>query len=141
MDIAKEAQELRIKFKELGWSRNDISVTISRYSMGQSLSATIKPTTPHYRTVEKLIDVIEDIERCEQTGEIMSGCNTYCDLYVDDNVREETAAPYKEHILKALEDVKKLGDYGTIEIEGLQGLDKYLMVVDGGDIYVKNQKE
>lgn len=77
--------------KDFGLGARDVSVTCSNYSMGSSVS--IKAKSPRavkvYRQIEAIGNESEDVSRCEQTGEILSGGNCYVRVSIDWDLKKE----------------------------------------------------
>lgn len=74
MDTPKQvAQTLRKKFKGLGYTSKQISVT-SDYN---SINVRVKDQSIDAEVIEKIGHQFERIRRCEATGEILSGANFF----------------------------------------------------------------
>jgi len=82
VDVKDRAKKIRKTLKrEYGWNAKQVSVRISRYSMGQSINVTIKDQQVPGRIVKAVAQDQESIDRCPASGEILSGGNTF--VFVD----------------------------------------------------------
>lgn len=119
MTTTKEAAaKIRTALKARGWNSRMVSVVGSNYSMGSSIYVTIKSNTIPMQVVRDIASGEEHIDRCEISGEILSGGNCYVHVdYADSVIDAETAT-----ILPALEALEELSD-GAIET--IRGFDVY----------------
>lgn len=93
VEKAKEIRkELKSKFKGVKFS-----VRTKKYSGGSSISVSWVDF-PTVEAVEEITSKYESISRCEYTGEILSGGNTYIHTY--NTWSEEMEASIKENLVK-----------------------------------------
>ncbi len=80
----QEAATIRKALKDqFGWNRNHISVTADNYSMGSSVDVKIKHPMVDPEKVKEIAKKEENVRKCEHTGEILSGGNTYISVESD----------------------------------------------------------
>ena len=78
MELAKEIRsELK---KELGLNSRNVSVRCPHYGCIR-VEVKNKDTQKHYEAIKAIAKKYEKVDRCESTGEILSGGNTY--IFVD----------------------------------------------------------
>lgn len=77
------AKEIRQEFKKRGIKA---SVRSNYFSMGSDIRITVKDLTP-LSIVNEIAKNHERIERCQITGEILSGCNRYLIVQYGTDVR------------------------------------------------------
>jgi hypothetical protein len=77
LSTAEKAAIIRSELKaQLGLNARQVSVRISDYSGGSSIYVTVKAAVGLAK-VRAIASRFESIDRCESTGEILGGCNTY----------------------------------------------------------------
>lgn len=112
---AQDAKEIRRRFKELGWNAKKVGVTCSNYSMGSSISVTIKSPEVVEETAESIAkDVAESISRCEITGEILNGGNRYVHVGHSRECQEILGRRHVDALKAALDEAKRVGDRSQI---------------------------
>lgn len=131
---AATAKTIRRAIKaELGFNARQVSVRASSFSMGSSVSITIKGPAARSR-IEAIAKGGERIRRCEVSGEILGGGNLYIDVQYGKGV---LAGIYGEYLddLKALEKDpgKILRLPGAFEEVTVCHLDGYYHVQKGED--------
>lgn len=110
-----KADQLRAALKAAGFTRKQVSVRTGGGSTETSLDVTVRDTTIALSAVEELAGKYENIRRCEATGEILGGGNTFLDVsYDDDAIR--TAA--RAEVLDQLMAIDSTGIAGTITARG-----------------------
>ena len=77
MTTKERAKAIRAALKAKGWSSKKISVRTHSYSLGASIYVTIKDASIPLKTVEKIAKDQQEIRRCQYSGEILGGGNTY----------------------------------------------------------------
>ena len=96
---AKEiAAEIRKDLKKLGYTPRQVSVRSEYFSMGSSVSITVKDITCDFDAIDRIARSYERIRRCEYTGEILSGGNTYVSVSWDWALRQAVAEPYLSYV-------------------------------------------
>ena len=80
------------------WNNKAVSCRNSSYSMGSSSYVTIKDAfaVRDFAKVEEIANTEEHVDRCEYSGEILSGGNHYVDVKVSDEAEQALAAPLLE---------------------------------------------
>ena len=77
-DIKEKAKELRaILKKEMGVNAKQVSVKSSCCGYSDKLDIKIKDLTVNKNKVEELANTFDKVDRCEASGEILQGGNTY----------------------------------------------------------------
>ncbi|NBU34877.1 hypothetical protein EBS40_09730 [bacterium] len=104
-DIAKLIRE---QLKKLGITSKQVSVT-SDYN---SISARIKDVSIQPKIIEDLVHQHQKLDRCEFTGEILLGCNTYTSVCYDWQIESAItlSEEYQEHLKQVKALCEKLGD-------------------------------
>ncbi len=88
MSTTEKAAAIRTFLKNgLGLTNRDVSIK----SDHSSISAKVKTVkgAKVLGEIKKAVKSAEHIERCEMTGEILSGCNTYCNTNLENSVVTE----------------------------------------------------
>jgi hypothetical protein len=96
---AEDAAQIRAAYKRHGWSSKDISVRARSYSMGSSIDVVVKRPGIPLAVVKGIAETCEKIDRCEITGEILSGGNRFVSVTVD----WQALKPIRETLLPRLE--------------------------------------
>ena len=133
------AKEIRKRLKARGWTARDVSVRCSSYSMGSSITVTIKNPDISLPLVERLAAPAESISRCEMTGDILSGGNRFLHVGRSEECKAALAAPYVEPLRVALEKLQDLPTdrHAEVEIAGQdvsivnEGLNDATLWIDG----------
>lgn len=119
MTTTKEAAAtIRQALKARGWNSRMISVRGDNYSLGSSIRVTIKSDSIPMQVVRDIATGVEEIDRCEVTGEILSGGNRF--VFVDYDADVLVDMTYS--ILQALEALEGMSE-GTIDT--IRGFDVY----------------
>lgn len=79
-------QQVKNLLKEAGIDTRKVSVRVTP----SSYNVTLKSWAISRSKVESLLSFLQEIHRCEATGEILSGCNTF--VFVDYGCKEELPA-------------------------------------------------
>ena len=111
----EEAREIRAAYKRRGWSSRMISVRTEYYSMGSAIQVTIKSPEVDETEAERIAKGAERISRCQITGEILSGGNTYVSVDHSEGCREILARRFVEPLTDALAVLRANGDRGRLE--------------------------
>lgn len=98
MSTKEHAAAIRAELKKNGWSSRDVSVRAECYSMGSTIHVTIKNPGVPLSPVTRIAEVHERVDRCEHTGEILSGGNRFVRVGYDSRVMREMAAPIAEKL-------------------------------------------
>lgn len=78
---AETAKNIRDQIKrELGATSRQVSVKAESYSMGSTIHVTVKDVNVSLAAVRRIALAHERVQRCRQTGEIMSGGNRFIDV-------------------------------------------------------------
>lgn len=98
---AQDAATIRAELKRRGWTSRDVSVRAESFSMGSAVRLTVKRPGIPVAVVEQIArDIAEKIDRCEITGEILSGGNRYVSASLDG----EAVAPLRSVLRRRLEE-------------------------------------
>lgn len=96
---ADAAATIRAALKrEHGWSSRDVSVRAENYSLGSSISVTVKRPGIRLALVEGIAEAEERISRCEITGEILNGGNRYVRVRLDYELTRPAATRLRAHL-------------------------------------------
>lgn len=100
MTSTERAAAIRGALKSrLGLTSKDVSVRVDSYSMGATVCVRAKSATVRLPEVRAVAQSFERVSRCEATGEILGGGNTYVDI----EYTSEAIAPLRAQIFAALE--------------------------------------
>ncbi len=102
---AAEAKTIRETLKAKGLSNRKVSVRADSYSMGSSVYVTVKDPSVDLAMVEEIANREESIRRCEFSGEILSGGNTYVHVRYSREAEAAIAAEYTERVKAAYDKV------------------------------------
>lgn len=93
---AEQCALLREAFRKRGWNQRAVTVRNESYSMGSSFHVTIlDPSAIHdMAELRRLVNTSERIDRCEASGEILSGGNRFAHLQYSDQAQAMLRAPY-----------------------------------------------
>lgn len=111
----EEAREIRAAYKRRGWSSRMISVRTDYFSMGSAIHVTIKSPGIDESEAERIAKGAERISRCEITGEILSGGNTYVSVNHSEECREILARRHTDALEKAIKTLVRIGDRNRLE--------------------------
>jgi len=100
---AESTKIIRTELKKIGISNRRVSVRAENYSMGSSINIEIKDATIAMSTVKAIAEKQERIDRCEITGDILSGGNRYLHISYSTEASAERAAPYIDAVREAME--------------------------------------
>lgn len=114
---AEAAARMRAAFKSQGWGRNDVSVRSSNYSMGSSVTVSVKSARVDFAIAERVAESEEHVSR-DQFGDILSGGNFFVFVNLDSDFREAMAQPWLEPIQNALANVPEDGSSQLFTVEG-----------------------
>jgi hypothetical protein len=108
---------------ELGYNTRQVSVRLDHYSLGHSVYFTIRDPNVDYEAVKRFAEGrVESVSRCEYSGEILGGGNTYTHVEIADKVATAWAAPYVHAILKAERKSREASKGCGTALEGREGL-------------------
>lgn len=115
----QEAKTIRQALKaELGVTSRQVSVKANHFSMGSSVTVTVKDHTVDFEKVEEIANRSERIRRCEMTGDILGGGNTYIHVGFSREAEEALAEPFLVAVEAAVVEAGEAGENSLVEIEG-----------------------
>lgn len=109
------AAEIRAALKAKHITSRQVSVRADYFSMGSSITITIKDANVRASVVSAIANQHESISRCHLTGEILSGGNRYVSVSYASATLEEMAARYLPQVAAA---VAQITDNALIPVEG-----------------------
>lgn len=122
---AEQAAEIRATLKKThGWNGRQVSVTAQVFSMGSSITVKIKDPTVPIKVVEAVAKEAEKIDRCEITGDILSGGNRYVHVNYTSEAEKVIMAPWVEAVKAAIASVTP-GSNSLAKVEGTEFLVGY----------------
>lgn len=92
MNTLERANEIRARLKALKINSKKVSVRIERFAGGSGINVKIKDAIIDEKVVAKIAYDYQRIDRCEFSGDILSGCNVYVEVRDVDGM---TINPYK----------------------------------------------
>lgn len=117
---AESTKIIRTALKSIGISNRRVSVRAENYSMGSSINIEIKDATIAMSTVKAIAETQERIDRCEITGDILSGGNRYLHISYSPEASAERAAPYIESVREAMEAIGREPTNALTSITGTE---------------------
>lgn len=115
MTTTDRAAAIRLALKAKGYSSRQVSVRAESFSMGSAIRITIKDSAVPRSLVREIAEPHESIRRCEITGDILSGGNTYLSI---DYTREARLALAKDYIDAVQDAFSKVTDLSLIPVDG-----------------------
>lgn len=114
------ADELRAKLKTAGYNARRVTVRHDHFSMGSSLDVTIRDPGADFAAIKKIASEFEHIDRCEITGEILSGGNRYLHITWSRSATTARRDHVRTAVMAAIDKGKRmeLKPGQSIEIEG-----------------------
>lgn len=117
MSTVEKAAQIRKELKAIGITSNLVNVRVKYCLYDSVIVITIKDISIPYAKVEALASKQEHIYRCERTGEILAGANTY--IRVSYSCEAEEAAMhtprYKDLVAKIQVAKAKAEETNTVE--------------------------
>jgi len=98
--------ELRSRY---GWTAKQVSVRLSRFSMGSSVSVSIKTADIPLPLVKAIAEGFNQIDRCSITGEILSGGNLYVTTDYEHGALDALAETFQGQIVPGFR-------FGSLEV-------------------------
>jgi len=103
MTRTEKAAQLRKELKAHGWTSRDISVRARSCTYSSAIDVVVKRADIDMGKVRELAMEYESISRCEYSGEILSGGNTYVEVRRAYELAESMADAIQPACAKALE--------------------------------------
>ena len=75
--VTEDSKRIRAELKARGITSRQVSVRAESYSMGSSINVTVKDPDVNLNLVKEIAETAERIQRCEYSGEILSGGNRF----------------------------------------------------------------
>lgn len=108
MSTKERAAAIRAELKAAGWNARKVSVRTDYYSMGSSIHVTIRDTAADTAKVTEIAERLgQSISRCEMTGDILGGGNTYVHVDHSTEVREFHRSRYAAGVQAAIDLLSK----------------------------------
>jgi len=143
MTTSERVKAIRAALKAEGWNARKASVRKSTYSMGATISVTVRDLQVPLAEVRAIAEGIgQEVRRCAYSGDVLKGGNTYVDV----EYSEAALEPLADMVLAGLEgaDLEKdaevwgfrvrLDDAGDFEVwkDGDGGFGERVMAVWAG---------
>lgn len=107
------AQSIRAALKTAGFNSRQISVKNDSYSMGSTVHVTIKSAEIAKDKIEEICKGFEKVDRCRETGEILSGGNSFVDVEYAHGILSSYAAVIN---LQVAQGVRNFGTIALVEL-------------------------
>lgn len=109
------------QIKEAGYSLRQVSVRKDG-GLDTALEITIRCAKVDRNVIDRIAKGNEDIDKCEASGEVLCGGNTYCFVRVMQEVLNEWGGQYVDAIKAATEEADTLegNQLATVEVEGVE---------------------
>lgn len=112
-----DTKEIRKQLKEkLGYNSRQVSVKENSISLNWSFTFTIRDSSVDYQKVEEFAKSIRNIDWDEHHQEILSGANTFTDVCISDEVKDQWAAKYLPQLMEIKDDLSQLDDRKGISV-------------------------
>ena len=95
-------EKITAKIKELGYNSRQVSVHNRAAGYSSALVVTVRDASISLETIENAVNVFEKIDRCQASGEILSGGNTYVNVEYSDAAEAQIAAPFIAAVEKTI---------------------------------------
>ncbi|MEP2026958.1 MAG: hypothetical protein ABJH98_17930 [Reichenbachiella sp.] len=100
-----KAQRIKKQLKDqIGYNQKQVSVREQPGGRSWSFTFTIRDSNVDYHQLKAFANTCQSYDRCEASGEILSGGNTFTHIEISDSVKDEWSSYY----LKKLESVNHL---------------------------------
>ena len=86
--MSDTAKALRAKLKAAGYNARLVSVRHHQYSMGSTIHCTIRDPDVKKAAIEDIALEFQRVDRCQISGEILTGCNRFVDVEFSDQARD-----------------------------------------------------
>ena len=140
----KDVKELRNELKLAGYNQRMVSIRVDY----PKIHATIRSEKVNSKIVENILQTAEKIHRCEVTGEILSGGNTFVDVSFSDKMENFFIENYAEVAQKIWNERQIPGESGAGKVDGWMlffnrqyGNSYTLRNENGGDYYISNNEK
>ncbi|MHC4176022.1 MAG: hypothetical protein ACYSWU_00860 [Planctomycetota bacterium] len=102
MTTTDHAKEIRKAYKAKGWNSRMVSVRSEYFSMGSSIDVTVKDARVNVEDAKRIAKGHDRVDRCQYSGEILSGGNRYVSVRISDQAREALGTPYLDRVREAI---------------------------------------
>ena len=119
MTRTEKAAQLRKELKAHGWTSRDISVRAKSCTYSSAIDVVVKRADIDIGKVKELAMEYESISRCEYSGEILSGGNTYVEVRRAYELAESMADAIKPACIKALKEAGAENNV-VVEVDGTE---------------------
>jgi len=106
MNTRERAKALRKAMKERGITSHQVSVRSEYFSLGSSISVTIKDPDISLAVIRELALEHSRIDRDQRSGEILSGCNRYVSVQIGWDAKKKLADRWLDRVKDAAAQVK-----------------------------------
>lgn len=113
-----ETKIIRQALRSIGYNARKVSVRSPYYG---SITFTIRDASVDRKAIEEFAKQYEEIDRCEASGEILSGGNTFVHVEATEEVQDAWAAPYAEKLEAVLENSADAEERVGTPVEGIEG--------------------
>lgn len=103
---------IRTDLKAIGYSAAKVSVRRRPGGIERSIHITIRDASVDHVKVAEIGDGYESIRRCEASGDILGGGNTYVWIHWSDEARAAKAAPFMERAQRGFDVCQQIKDAG-----------------------------
>lgn len=115
----ESAADLRVALKAHGWNSRKVSIRVEYFSMGSAVEVTVRAITVDFAKVKELaIEHCESIAR-DESGDILSGGNTFVRVCRTRAVEGALAAKHFDAVKAAIEKLDENDPNKMIEVEGV----------------------
>lgn len=119
MTTTEHAAFIRRELKRRhGWNSRQVSVRARYFSLGSSIDVEVKDAAVSLAAVKAIAEPHEQIHRCEITGEILGGGNTYLDVGYSSEALKILARRHADAIQRAVDTLPAEDDSSIAPIEG-----------------------
>jgi len=97
---------IRAALKARGWNQRKVSVRVRPCTYSSAISATIYDASVPLAEVKAIVDQHRHVRRCEITGDILEGGNTYTDVEYELGVLDPLTAEITARIEKGEQEIR-----------------------------------
>lgn len=102
MFTKEAADDIRANLKREGITSRQVSVKTDYFSGGSAIRVLVKDTRVSLGLVKTIAERHERIDRCERSGEILSGCNRYIECSYTEEARDEIVSWHLPFVKEAM---------------------------------------
>ena len=100
-------QSVKDDLKKAGYNTREVSVREQDCGYSRALTITVRDASVSLKNIQEIASRHESIDRCERTGEILSGGNRYIDVELKEEIKEQYYNMFKEEVSEAMDNIEE----------------------------------